>query len=151
MKRNIFARSLTLLLGIIAVAAITGFSLAGCKTDADDGGSGGGEGSGGNGGGGGGGGGGGNIPTELVAVWYLDANNNGTVDSGEDAAPMYEFRSNGKILFAGVDGGNTFTVSGSTISVTGISGSAAFEIVGKKLTLSNSSSSVLTAGNYAKK
>jgi hypothetical protein len=135
MKRNIFRRSLVLLLGIITIVGITGFSLASCKTDADDGS-------------------GGSIPSGLVAVWYADANDNGIVDSGEDTTPAYEFKSDGSLLVMGVSG-YSFSVSGNKITMK-IAGQAAtesitFTISGKKLTLSGDPTSGFAAGSYAKK
>ncbi|MDR1445277.1 MAG: hypothetical protein LBI90_00130 [Treponema sp.] len=137
MKRNIFTKSLVLLLRIITIVALTGFSLAGCKTDAGDGGDGGGD-----------------IPSELVAIWYFDFNGNGVVDEGEDITPAYEFKADGTLLVAGVSG-YSFTVNGDKITLVAAGVAAAdsitFKIEGKKLTLNGSQASGFVAGNYAKK
>ena len=137
MNRNIFTRSLVLLLRIITIVALTGFSLAGCKTDAGDGGNGGGD-----------------IPGELVAIWYVDSNGNGVVDAGEDTSPVYEFRADGTLLVAGMSG-YSFTVNGDKITLVaaGVAAtdSITFKIEGKKLTLNGSSASGFAAGNYVKK
>ncbi|MDR1174014.1 MAG: hypothetical protein LBK83_00910 [Treponema sp.] len=137
MKRNIFTRSLVLLLRIITIVALAGFSLASCKTDAGDGGDGGGA-----------------IPSELVAIWYLDFNNNGVVDEGEGGTPVYEFKADGTLLVAGVSG-YSFTVNGDKITMVaaGVAAteSITFKIEGKKLTLSGGVASGFAAGSYVKK
>ena len=101
------------------------------------------------------GGGGGAIPSELVAMWYMDINANGVLDLGsEDGLPSYEFQADGKLLIAGTDSGSTFTVSGNQITMIAYGYPApakiTFTIVGKKLTLSGSNLSGFVAGDYVK-
>jgi hypothetical protein len=123
------------LLGIIAVMAVIGFALGGCPTAT-------------------GGDGGSDIPAELVAKWYIDANNNGTVDAAEKTTAAYEFKADGKLVVAGTDAGLTFTVSGDKITLvsggTAAAESITFKINGKKLTLTGSTASGFVAGTYVK-
>jgi hypothetical protein len=133
--------------GIIALVGVIGLGMAGCKTD------GGGDDTtpSGGGGGGGGGTGGGGIPSELVAIWYTDTNNNKQVDEYEDMVAAYEFKGDGTLLVAGQNMGVTFSVSGDQITMSGATTSITFSINGNALTLSGSTASGFVAGNYAKK
>jgi hypothetical protein len=136
-KKSIF---FALLAGLLVL------SMAGCKDSPDPGD---------NGNGNGGGGGGGGVPSELVAKWYLDFNGNGTLDTGEDAAVVYEFKSDGSLVAGGISAGFSYTVSGDKITLTtsGVTAttSITFKIEGKKLTLSGSTDSGFTPGVYLKK
>jgi hypothetical protein len=131
MKQNIFTRSLVLLLGIIAIAVLTGFSLTACKTDAGDGGG----------------------DASIYSAWYFDANDNGTFDANlEDIVPTYEFKSDGTLVVGGAAAGFTFTVSGDQITLV-TAGQAAttsitFSVSGKTLTLSGSTASGFRPGTY---
>ncbi|MDR1636079.1 MAG: hypothetical protein LBR93_01950 [Treponema sp.] len=96
------------------------------------------------------------IPDELIAVWYSDANSNGVLDQYEDIIVAYEFRSNGTLLIGGADSGYTFTVDGNQITMIfpgGIkaSESITFNIGGNKLTLTGTNNSGFGPGNYLKK
>jgi hypothetical protein len=133
MKRNFFSGSLTLVLGIVVIGAVTAFSLAGCDTD------------------GGGGGGGGGIPSGLVGAWYDDTDGDGVLSTFEGTTAMYEFFSDGKFKTGGVDNGFTFSIAGDQISITGSPLSSTFKVEGKKLTITGSGASGFVSGTYLKK
>jgi hypothetical protein len=121
MKRNIAKRSLVLLVGIIAIGAVTGLGLAGCKHDPD----------------------GSDIPSELLGAWYRDSNDNGVLDEPvNNITKAYEFKANGDVWWQGSSSQYTFSVDGNKITIyykdlgTAVL-SYTFEIdsTGKKLTL----------------
>ena len=66
---------------------------------------------------------------------------------------IYDFQSSGKLLITGTDMGYTYTVNGNTITVylAGTQmGTAAFNISGNTLTLTNTGVSGLTGGTYTR-
>jgi hypothetical protein len=144
MKRNIFKQPWVLLLGIIAIGVITGFSLAGCKQDAGDDNTNGDNTN------------GDNNASGLLAAWYIDVNGNGILESYEGYVSAYEFKADGILLVGGALVPNmTYTVSGDKITLVtaGIPADEpiTFSIAGNKLTLSGSTASGFTPGIYLKK
>jgi len=91
--------------GIIAIVAVIGFSFAACDEDSGPSGTNpGGSGTdGGNTGSGGGG---------LVGKWYASQ---GMADAGD--TPVFEFRSGGKYIGAGMDQGMTYTSTSNTFTL----------------------------------
>jgi hypothetical protein len=90
--------------------------------------------------------------SDLVAAWYLTQT---LADAGDTAGLVYEFRSNGKLLMAGVDGGVTWTTSGGVITTSGpggTGGTANYTVSGTVLTISNAepSSLLISATLYRK-
>jgi hypothetical protein len=115
---------------LLAAMLVAGLALTGCKQEPDG------------------------IPSKLVAVWYADVDSNGILSAGEDIVPVYEFKADGKLLVAGVDGGNTFSVDGDQITVSARGTNLepiTFKVEGKKLTLTGSALSGLLPGTYVKK
>lgn len=131
-------KSSLFLLGMLALTLTFGLVFTACPTEDDDSSSS-----------------GGSIPSELIAIWYFDFNENGTVDSTEGTTPAYEFKSDGKLLIGGTYDELPFSVSGNKITLF-ISGTPAtepitFSITGKSLTLTGSAVSGFAPGKYAKK
>ena len=132
------------LFGILALAAVIGFSMVSCSSDGD------GSGDGGNGGNGGGGGGGGSIPSDLVGTW----------DGLSDANQIIKFTST-QIFVCNATEEPTYlmentTISGNTITHkigTHLIGEAKWSLNASKdvLTISESSMSLIFDGNYDKK
>jgi hypothetical protein len=130
-KSAIFLKAVSKTTGLLAVLLTLGLVLAGCDNDS------------------GGGGGGGDIDSALVAKWYRTQS-----DADAGGMPIYELRSDGKILVAGQDQGNTFSTSGGKITIYDngqTTGTADYTIEGTKLTLSNpSDSSKVPSGTFYK-
>jgi len=127
-------------LGIIALVAVIGFSMAGCKNDDDS-----------NGSSGGGGGGGGGAGSALVGKWYSTQ----TAANAGTGSATYEFSSDGKIFVGGNSVSSlSYTATANTITTTtsGVSlGTINYKIEGTKLTLTGAATSGLAAGDYFKK
>ena len=163
--KNLFKlKTILRIAGIIAIAAVIGFSMVACSDD-----NGGGPGGGGSGGGGGG-------SSGLVGKWYSDKETADAVAAGKgysyndylnlglagnlpDGAvldePTYEFKSNGQLYIGmNINTGFTYTATASTITLN-YSGytypaSANYSISGKTLTLNAPEGSGLLTGTYYK-
>jgi hypothetical protein len=126
--------------GLVVLFMAAMFTLAGCD-NGTTGGNDGGDGNGGNGGSG----------AALVAKWYVDQD---SADDEDSTYIIFEFTSDGKFLVSGVDGGNTYTATGTasgTITVkagTYTIGTSNYSISGTELTTSGS---MPPTGTYYKK
>ncbi|MDR2467519.1 MAG: lipocalin family protein [Spirochaetaceae bacterium] len=110
-KMMVFGRTGLMSLCTIALAAVIGLSLAGCDDGSTDGGS-----------------------SALVGKWYTSQQ---AANTGEESALVIKFNANGTFIGLGTNG--TWTVSGTSVTLTPESGGSpmvcTYSIAGTKLTI----------------